>query len=434
MKNPQRETPAYLFSEEEVKRTSDSIPSRKIIPIGSHLNTNKNIDDLEQEWLKSKTVPVTPQTSKEHTVLDLFAGCGGMSLGIEEALRAHNIQTKHIAVEMEAEPLEVYKNNFPRSGNIFEHASVLDFIQGTVEDPLTKAEQAFKDRIPKVDILVGGPPCQGHSDLNNHTRRLDPKNELFFTMARCAEIFNPEIVIIENVPGARHDKTKVVQRTKEALKQLGYSFDEHVFHCNKIGVAQKRKRFIIVATKQKMSHSLKQIETSFSVVKERPLSWAIEDLEQSHDDTRKDIFNSTPNQSKDTVFRIGKLFEKKENLKIGYNERHNLDNKYRPPCHRDKKHSYNSVYGRMFWDKPTQTITGNFGTQGGGRYVHSTQKRLITPHEAARIQFFPDFFDFTGESFPLSTSKDDWQCCSSKIGLCPHDGYFGFNSFSVNDW
>ena len=77
------------------------------------------------------------------------------------------------------------------------------------------------------------------------------------------------------------------------------------------------------------------------------------------------------------------------------NDIHDLPNSLRPSCHRDKQHAYISMYGRMHWDKPAQTLTSGFGSMGQGRFVHPTRPRLITPHEAARLQGFPDFFDFT---------------------------------------
>src|SRR5262249_42014582 len=71
-----------------------------------------------------------------------------------------------------------------------------------------------------------------------------------------------------------------------------------------------------------------------------------------------------------------------------------LPNSQRPKCHREKPHSYNSVYGRLRWNLPAQTITTGFGSMGQGRYVHPSRHRTITPHEAARLQCLPDFFVF----------------------------------------
>ena len=72
---------------------------------------------------------------------------------------------------------------------------------------------------------------------------------------------------------------------------------------------------------------------------------------------------------------------------------HNLPNPERPTCHRTE-HSYRSMYGRLWWDEPAQTITSGFGSMGQGRYVHPLRQRTLTPHEAARLQFLPDFMAF----------------------------------------
>ena len=87
-----------------------------------------------------------------------------------------------------------------------------------------------------VDVLVGGPPCQGHSDFNNRTRHADDKNELYGSMVRAAEVLAPQHILIENVPGALNDKRAVVQRTAEALGKLGYHVSIGVIDLSEIGV------------------------------------------------------------------------------------------------------------------------------------------------------------------------------------------------------
>jgi DNA (cytosine-5)-methyltransferase 1 len=79
------------------------------------------------------------------------------------------------------------------------------------------------------------------------------------------------------------------------------------------------------------------------------------------------------------------IFEKNE---------YNLPDHLRPDCHRLKSHSYKSVFGRMHWDQPAQTITSGFTSMGQGRFVHPKEQRTLTPHEAARLQFIPDFLRF----------------------------------------
>ena len=94
--------------------------------------------------------------------------------------------------------------------------------------------------------------------------------------------------------------------------------------------------------------------------------------------------DTVPALSEENRTRINWLFD---------NEKYELPNEERPDCHKDG-HSYPSVYGRMFWGKPAQTITTGFLTPGRGRYIHPIRPRVITPHEAARIQAFPDSFKF----------------------------------------
>ena len=91
--------------------------------------------------------------------------------------------------------------------------------------------------------------------------------------------------------------------------------------------------------------------------------------------------NISPNNTK----RIAWLFD---------NDAYDLPNEHRPKCHQSE-HSYVSMYGRLRWDRPTQTITTGFGSMGQGRYVHPGCRRTLTPHEAARIQMLPDFFDLS---------------------------------------
>ncbi|MFT3733714.1 MAG: DNA cytosine methyltransferase [Rhodocyclaceae bacterium] len=131
----------------------------------------------------------------------------------------------------------------------------------------------------------------------------------------------------------------------------------------------------------------KPIEHHILKVKKQPgvLSRFIGDL-SNEEDHSVEIFRTPSKMSQANSERVNILFSK--NI-------YDLPNQFRPACHRDKSHSYVSVYGRLRWDQPAQTITSGFGSMGQGRYIHPERKRTITPHEAARIQGFPDFFDFS---------------------------------------
>ena len=217
-----------------------------------------------------------------------------------------------------------------------------------------------------------------HSDLNNHTRRADPKNELYLRMARFAELVGPTHIVIENVPAVVHDKNKVVQRTIRALEDLGYNVDSSLVEMKKIGVPQGRRRHVVVASKSNVI----SIASSLARYAGRPRSvgWVLEDL---LDARAEGIFDSPSVATAVNKQRIDYLFE---------HDLLDLPDKLRPECHREGGHSYKSVYGRLHWDLPAQTITSGFGSMGQGRYVHPKRRRTITPHEAARIQFIPDHF------------------------------------------
>lgn len=339
-----------------------------------------NSDEYFKSWLKCKCKPIGNSKNGEIRVVDLFCGCGGLTLGIEEACRA--LEYKFVPVlgaDMAPVALELYKRNFNPEYCIGE--PIEQYIDSEIGQDISKNEKKFIDMVGNVDILIGGPPCQGNSDLNNHTRRNDPRNLLYLRMIRCAEILRPRFLLIENVPGVQHDTHNVVDTAKKVLTNLGYHIDFGTIMMSEIGVPQRRKRFFLIASKEKEVSLVKTID--MHKTGENSVGWAIEDLLDIDGQT---VFDTPANSSATNKARIDYLFD---------HDIFDLPNSQRPDCHRLKKHSYTSVYGRMHWDIPAPTITGGFGSNGQGRFVHPKKRRTITPHEAARLQFFPDFFDFS---------------------------------------
>jgi DNA (cytosine-5)-methyltransferase 1 len=152
-------------------------------------------------------------------------------------------------------------------------------------------------------------------------------------------------------------------------------------HAVRNGVPQRRRRFFLAASLDGLP-----TEAEFNSMlsdRERSLSWAVGDLlDHSGEDS---TYETSARHSIRNQERIRYLFE---------HGIYDLPDSERPDCHRLKKHSYRSVYGRMAWDQATPTITTGFGSTGQGRYVHPLRERTLTPHEAARVQFIPDFFRF----------------------------------------
>jgi DNA (cytosine-5)-methyltransferase 1 len=335
----------------------------------------------DHAFLKREVSPEYEKGPRPARIVDLFAGGGGLSLGaVEAARRAGRAANVVLAVENDSSAADVYELNFPHAN--LRRAFVEDLFDGPLGRNPTKTERALAKAIGHVDILVAGPPCQGHSDLNNHTRRKDPRNVLYLRAIRAAEILHPTFVVIENVPAVRHAEGDVVTIGTQALGAAGYDVASDVLDLVRFGVPQRRRRHIFLAARGSDLdlEAVLDIHSPCSHHDERTVRWAIEDLLDRSSESGPD----SPSRPTETnLARMQWLID---------HDRYDLPNPLRPECHHDD-HSYTAMYGRLNWDKPAPTITSGFGSMGQGRFVHPARARTITPHEAARLQTLPDFFD-----------------------------------------
>jgi len=362
-------------------RTGEEARSAVIVGLPSCIGPDLAAEH-DLAWLRSKTEPIFYPplgNSDPIRIADLFCGCGGLSIGVREACRALQLPINFaFANDFNTTAMEVYSRNFNPD---FQNSGPLEeSISGRVGDNPTTSELDLMGKVGRVDFVIAGPPCQGHSDLNNHTRREDPKNQLILKATRFVELFRPKHVLIENVQGIKHDKLGSLGKAMDSLRKFGYEIDEKVLSAEKYGAAQARKRFFLLGSLVEL-HNFDELANQELTIP-RPISWAIDDLCDLQTDSP---FDSPARHSQENINRINYMFN---------HGVHDLPDSERPPCHRDKVHSYKGVYGRMFWDRPAPTITTGFGSTGQGRFVHPLRRRTLTPHEAARVQFFPDFFNF----------------------------------------
>jgi len=232
-----------------------------------------------------------------------------------------------------------------------------------------------------IDVVLAGPPCQGHSTVNNHTRFNDPRNLLYLSVPAIAVALRAKTVIIENVPGVTASREGVVQRTVDLLHSSGYSVTTCVLKSDAMGWPQTRKRFFLVASLDWQPVELEEVQTALERTA-RPISWALADLLET---SEQSIMTESPVMSAENVRRINFLHDNKDS--------DDLPDSERPNCHKEGN-TYKAVYGRMNWDKPAPTLTTGFMTPGRGRYVHPKLRRTLVPREAARIQGFPDNYRF----------------------------------------
>ncbi|MDA9293043.1 DNA cytosine methyltransferase [bacterium] len=374
------ETPTSV---EGYVRTAGAVERRVLLRSGELHGTriadrSSDSDAFAAYWKSWLFGPRPEDAGSRVTVADLFAGCGGLSVGVDEAARAVGKSAESVlAVDTNGPAMDVYEENFrPTRAH---RGDIAELIDRDLGDPLSRLEKALRSQHEGLTLAVGGPPCQGHSDLNNHTRRSDPKNALYAKMGRFVEVARPEHVIIENVPGVLHDRTRVVQRTSERLSAIGYTVTHGVLAADELGWPQRRKRHVLIASR---THSDLNIDQLFDAQRRDPLpvGWILGDKA-----TGESLFNSPARHAAQNKRRIDFLFN---------NDIYELPDSERPDCHRLKPHSYKSVYGRMRNDQPAPTITSGFGSTGQGRFVHPLQRRTLTPREASHLQGFPDWFSF----------------------------------------
>lgn len=307
---------------------------------------------------------ITPQR-QALTLLDLFAGAGGLSLGLHWAGFG-----SVAAVENDAAAAATYDANFgPR------------ILRGGAGQPRAVEQVAFGPFAGQVDLLSGGPPCQGFSQLGTRLAD-DPRNRLWREFIRAVDEVQPRAFLMENVPPIL--KTREGAFTVEHARELGYSVVAGVLSAEQFGVPQKRRRAFFLGVRGGTA-SLPSATTS---ARPNTVRWAFEGLAPRP--TGEDLhLGRTPTPV--SLERYAAVPEGGNRFDL-MRARPDIT----PRCWRDKPSGATDVFGRLSWDKPALTIRTEFYKPEKGRYLHPSEPRPITHREAARLQTFPDSFRFEG--------------------------------------
>ncbi len=314
------------------------------------------------------------KTSHKHpdfTLIDLFAGAGGFTLGFVESGF-----TPIFAVEKDRSAADTYNANF---GN---HCAVADI--ETISE------------FPQADLVIGGPPCQGFSNLGTNNPD-DPRNFLWRHFMRVVEHVTPRIFVLENVPPLlKSDQGAGILTT---AKQLGYEVEGRVLNSADYGAPQTRKRAIIIGSRigsvrfpnQTHEDPFLPEHRKHDLLPWRTVRQAIGDL--APNPTGKDLHwgrNPTPL----SILRY-------QHIPAGGN-RFDLPLELMPECWQRKTKGGTDLFGRLWWDRPAVTIRTEFFKPEKGRYLHPHEDRPITHREAARLQGFPDDFKFRGSRIEIA--------------------------------
>lgn len=324
---------------------------------------------------------------KNYKVLDLFCGCGGISYGFQ--LAGYSIVG---GIDFNKDATETFKLNFPKA-NV------------KCVDITTVPDRTILQDYSGIDIIVGGPPCQGFSTANRHQKEIDdPRNKLFFEYLRFVKLLKPKIVVIENVRGIlTRDNGYAKDRITELLTELGYSVNMQVLDASNYGVPQNRKRAIFVGINQKYIKKTFDFST-LKVEKKVTVKEAIGNLydEEFHIDekVRLEPKATCPYQvylgkgsdylfDHEIKYPANKVQQRISYVPQGGNWSNVPVNLW--PSNRKNRHS--SAYKRLSENAQSCTIdTGN----AHSNYFHPLYNRIPTIRESARIQSFQDRFIFVG--------------------------------------
>ncbi len=355
-------------------------------------------------------------SSKQFTAIDLFSGAGGISLGFTHADFKVLGASDSIATFG-----RTYEHNFP------EHR----FVQGDIRD-LVGGDflRATDIAAGELDVLVGGPPCQGFSILGSRLV-FDPRNDLFRHFLRVAKELRPRCLVMENVPGlATLAGGRVLQHILDEFREAGYQVNFAELLAAQYGVPQMRWRMVFVAWRadQKVSFRMGfpkpthgrtrigELVPNCAISPEDMRGFvttrdAIGDLPPTAAGEERQTYDSAPKLKYQKLMRQGatnQLFNhyapklspqnvaRIEALEPGQDWR-DLPLELLPEgMRRAKRKDHTRRYSRMTWEGVPRSIITRFRDPKSGEYMHPEQTRTISIREAARIQSFPDRFEFCG--------------------------------------
>jgi len=300
------------------------------------------------------------------TAIDLFSGCGGLSLGL---LRAGF--SVLAAVEVDPKAQQTYRLNHKDVALYANDIRALDVAQVLKDVRLQPGE---------LDLLAGCPPCQGFSRLRTKNQQPsvdDERNNLVGDFMRFVRGMLPKTVMLENVPALQRDGRFFAMH--DELTRLGYRSVIHVLDAAEYSVPQRRKRLIMLASRV---HVPEIAEASSGRVTVRDVLASLEAPSRS-----KDKLHALPERRSQAVKELIKRIPKNGGSRRDLSAEHQL------PCHR-RTDGFYDVYGRMAWDEVAPTITSGCHNPSKGRFLHPSRNRTITLREASMLQGFPRDYQF----------------------------------------
>lgn len=305
--------------------------------------------------------------------VDFFCSGGGMSSGMA------NAGIKILAgIDYDITCKETYEANI--KGAKFIHADVFEYKEQELEQSLNLKKN--DDSL----ILIGCSPCQFWSIINTDKRKSAKSKSLLIEFKRFVQYFNPGYVVVENVPGVLRRKDESgLEDFIDWLETNGYAVHHEVHNVMYYGVPQSRKRLTLIANRVnnkvlEPSKAKGKLKTVYDTIGEHN---GFPKIEAGHKD--ETLFMHTVAGLKQiNIDRLSKT-PSDGGTRLAYVD----DDLLAPKCHKGKKDGFKDVYGRMWWNKPSPTITTKFFSVSNGRFAHPEENRAISIREGAALQSFP---------------------------------------------
>ena len=359
---------------------------------------------------------------KRYTVIDLFSGAGGLSLGLYQA-GWHGL----FAIEKNAFAFETLKYNLIDNKKHFDWPEWLPLMPHDINEVLKNYSRQLKDLNGTVDLVAGGPPCQGFSMAGKRVKD-DVRNQLVFSYIKFIKIVQPKMLLFENVKGftyafnknKRNDVDSYSNKVISALEGLGYNVKPHVIDFSEYGVPQRRKRFILVGIRKDIGSPdmfedmLQKNRDSF--LNKKGIGATVSLKEAISDLLRTNGTMPTPDRKGFLSGKYGgeELSNYERLMRGDYPCNHEV-----PDSHSFARHSADKLncYKRLLTDCPIRgkRIDGKARAEWGIRqrgitvldpdavsptitgqpddYLHYSEPRIMTVRECARIQSFPDWYE-----------------------------------------
>ena len=324
---------------------------------------------------------------KKFKVLDLFSGAGGISCGLH---MNPNFETS-VALDNNKYATETFKKNMPNT----------TVITGDITDEDIRKQVISECKNEWVNMIVGGPPCQGYSLKGKNLGLLDDRNFLFVEYLKIVDEIQPEVFVIENVKNLLSSaKGWFKDEIVKTITDLGYIVNYGILNASDFGVPQKRERTIFICSKTKNIELPIGDKTKKVTVRD-----AISDL----------AYIESGEGSFESEYKYNSLSEYQEMMRKNSDKlyNHNATNHsdtaieklsmIKSECGKEclpkelwGNQKFNTTWGRLKWDELSPTVDTRFDTPSNGTNSHPELNRSITPREAARLQSFPDNFIFYG--------------------------------------